>query len=185
MEKNEVIKSLVENGAKFTKDLRVRSVTVSHIDDGNSSTGYDRVSFYLADKVDGYVVNKETGAFEKGQTNFVWIMGNDLLDLLRETDAVAIISNLKYAKDSLMATPNSLKEEALNTLLCDAKISVVTEEIVATTDKPFTYKNPFYENRSEKVFDHSTFINTAVKLTLGKVGQRIVDKTIDANFAKL
>ena len=180
MEKNEVIKSLVENGAKFTKDLRVRSVTVSHIDDG-----YDRVSFYLADKVDGYVVDKTTGAFEKGETNFVWIMGNDLLDLLRETDAVAIIGNLKYAKDSIMAAPNSLKEDALNTLLCDAKISVVTEEIVATTDKPFTYKNPFYENRSEKVFDHSTFINTAVKITLGRVGQRIVDKTIDANFAKL
>ena len=67
MEVKEVVKALLEGGAKKVTDVKVTNVTVKALDT------YVRVALTLDKKVEGYVLNEADGTYSAGEVKVIFV----------------------------------------------------------------------------------------------------------------
>ena len=153
----EVVRTLLKNGAKRIDDAVVKTVSV------NRQEKYDRVALTLAKPVRGYV-EAETGEYEEGETRVIFVSSFSLGAILSDNEDTA------FAKRKLMQKP-----QLLELVLSYAKIDVLQEKVEANTD----YINPFSRSTNGRMIEHDTYINHVVGIELGKRGLKAIDKMFD------
>lgn len=158
MEKREIINKLVENGAKAVKNLKIKNVTVSVLEN------YTRLGLTLDKSVEGYVA-QEDGTFEKGETNVIFVSAFAVASVLKDNDDTA------FAANHLVEHP-----EAMNVLLSRATIDILQEPVTSGQE----YRNPWSSNEDNStVFDHDTIINHLTSIKLSDFGMKKLDTLAD------
>ena len=158
MEKKEIINGLLKNGAKEVKNLKVKNVTVTILEN------YTRLGLTLDTPVKGYVA-QEDGTFAEGETNVIFVSAFAVASVLKDNDDVA------FAANHLVEHP-----EAMNVILSRAKIDIIQEPVVSGQE----YRNPWSNNADNAtVFDHDTIINHMINITLSDFAIRKLDTLAD------
>lgn len=160
MEVKEVVKVLLESGAKKISDLKVTSVKLKDMDT------YMRVSLSLDKPVSGYILNEEDGTYSAGEVKVIFVSLYSLLSMLKQNEETA------FAANHVANHPKSLE-----LILSGAKIDVVQQPIAAGEE----YRNAWSEKADAPVtiFDHDTIINHVVSVEVGKFGEKALDKLMD------
>lgn len=157
MERKQVVAELIKNGAVMVKDLVVRNVTVTPMEE------YVRLGLTLNEEIDGFIA-KEDGTWEKGKTKVIFVSAFSIASILKDNDDAA------FAANHLLQHP-----ESMCVVLSRAKISIVQQTIAE--NEP--YKNPWKENADEVSFEHEVIINHVVDIKLSDFSIRRLDKLAD------
>lgn len=158
MEKKEIINGLLKNGAKEVKNLKVKNVTVTILEN------YTRLGLTLDKPVEGYIA-KEDGTFEKGETNVIFVSAFAVASVLKDNDDCA------FAANHLVEHP-----EAMNVILSRAQIDIIQEPVTSGQE----YRNPWSNNSDNAtVFDHDTIINHLTGIKLSDFSIRKLDTLAD------
>ena len=163
----EVVRTLLKNGAKRIDNAVVKGVSVARQDN------YDRVALTLAKPVRGYV-QTEAGDYEEGETRVIFVSSFSIGAILADNEDSA------FAKRFLMQKP-----QMLELALSYAKVDILQESVEANTD----YVNPFSSSTEGRTIDHDTIINHITSIELGKRGLRFLakleDKMLDSAFGDI
>ena len=158
MEKREIINNLLKNGSKEVKNLKIKNVTVTILEN------YTRLGLTLDKSVEGYVA-KEDGTFEKGETNVIFVSAFAIASVLKDSDDTA------FAANHLVENP-----QAMNVLLSRASIDIIQEPVAAGQE----YRNPWSNNEDNAtVFTHDTIINHLTSIKLSDFGMKKLDTLAD------
>ena len=160
MEVKEVVKALLESGAKKVSDLKVTSVKLKDMDT------YMRVSLSLDKPVSGYILNEEDGTYSAGDVKTIFVSLYSLLSMLKQDEDTA------FAANHVANHP-----ETIALILSGARIDLIQQPVVAGEE----YKNP-WSDRSDaeaSIFDHDTIINHVVSIEVSKFGEKALDKLMD------
>lgn len=162
----EVIRDLLKGGAKRIDGAVVKTVGV------NRQENYDRVALTLAKPVIGYILNENTGEYEKSDdVRTIFVSSFSIGAILADNEDSA------FAKRFLMEKP-----QMLELALSYAKVDILQESVEANTD----YVNPFSSATEGRTIDHDTIINHITSIELGKRGLRFLakleDKMLDSAF---
>lgn len=151
MEKEQVIKSLMEAGAEPVKNLKVKNVIVTPRDT------YVQVSLSLDKAVKG-MVQDEDGNWVEGETKVIYTSTFALASILRDNDDCAGVVN------HLLEHP-----EAFQIILSRATINILIEKVI----KGEVYKNPWSDSDKTTVVQNDSFYChiTSIKLTDKAVGR--------------
>lgn len=153
MERNEIISNLLKNGATQVRNLKVKNVTVTLMEN------YTRLGITLDKPVKGMINND--GNWEEGETNVIFVSLYSITSLLKDNDDAAFCVN------HLVAHPN-----AMSVMLSRATIDIIQEPVVAGQE----YKNPWSTNAESTVFDHDTIITHVTHVTLSDFAIKQLDK---------
>lgn len=158
MEKREIINNLIKNGAKEVKNLKVKNVTISILEN------YTRLGLTLDKPVEGYVAN-EDGTYDKGETNVIFVSAFAIASVLKDSDDTA------FAANHLVENP-----QAMQVLLSRATIDIIQEPVESGQE----YRNPWSTNEDNAtVFDHDTIINHLTSIKLSEFGMKKLDVLAD------
>lgn len=152
----EIKKELIKNYGKPIKRI-IKNVNYEILDT------YTRVSFTLRENVKGYRAN-EDGDFVLGGTNIIFSSVYAIAAMLKEDDELAWLGNEVISNPKL-----------LNLLCSAATIEIVQQEVKEGEE----YVNPFGSNTEPITFDHDTYINHIVGITLSKMGEKVMEKYMD------
>lgn len=152
----EVVRTLLKNGAKRIDNAVVKTVSV------NRQENYDRVAITLAKPVTGYVLNQETGEYEKSDdVRTIFVSSFSIGAILADNEDSA------FAKRYLLERPRLLE-----LCLSYAKVDILQEAVEANTD----YVNPFSSSGEGHTIEHDTIINHVIAIELGKRGLKFLEK---------
>lgn len=158
MEKREIINKLLKDGAKEVKNLKIKNVTVTTLEN------YTRLGLTLDKPVEGYIA-KADGSFEKGETNIIFVSAFAIASVLKDNDDTA------FAANHLVENP-----QAMNVLLSRASIDVIQEPVASGQE----YRNPWSNNEDNAtVFTHDTIINHLTSIKLSDFGMKKLDTLAD------
>ena len=165
----EVIRDLLKSGAKRIDNAVVKGVSVARQDN------YDRVALTLARPVTGYILNENSGEYEKSDdVRVIFVSSFSIGAILADNEDSA------FAKRFLMQKP-----QMLELALSYAKVDILQESVEANTD----YVNPFSSSTEGRTIDHDTIINHITSIELGKRGLRFLakleDKMLDSAFGDI
>lgn len=165
MEVKEVVKSLLASGAKKVSDIKVTNVTVKALDT------YVRVALTLDKKVEGYVLNEADGTYSTGEVKVIFVSLYSLLSMLKQDEDTA------FAANHVAANPKSIE-----LILSGARIDIIQQPVVAGEE----YRNPWSDRDDVEatVFEHDTILNHVVSITVGKFGEKALDKLMDKMLAE-
>ena len=167
---DEIIRSLIVDGWSRLKGLTIKNVRVTEVT-ASTGTEYTRLCFITQNAIiPRYMMNEDTGEFEKLFDNKVFTSLYAVIGTMREDAELSVVCN------QLLDNP-----QAITPLVAGGTIDVVYKEFAAGD----TFTNPFATNAEETVFDHDTVITLIVGVTPGKIGQRLVDAGLNALGAKL
>ena len=160
MEVKEVVKALLEGGAKKISDVKVTNVTVKALNT------YVRVALTLDKKVEGYVLNESDGTYSAGEVKVIFVSLYSLLSMLKQSEEAA------FAANHVANHP-----ESIGLILSGAKIDLIQQPVVAGEE----YKNPWSDRSDAEatVFEHDTIINHVVSIEVSKFGEKALDKLMD------
>ena len=153
----EAVATLLKGSAKRIDNLVVNNVNVTPCE------SYVRVSLTLDKPVAGYVQG-ESGDYERGETNVIYVSLFSIAAMLKEDDEMAFVVN------EIINSPQSLQ-----VLLSRAKVSIVQEDVVAGQVRT----NPFTGKDDEIVPDHDAIYNHIVNVELGKIGRVGLEKMLN------
>lgn len=159
MTKEQVIKTLVANGAEQVKNLKVRNVNVS------PQENYVRLGITLEKPVKGYVTDDEGATYHEGEVNTIFVSLYSVLSILKDDDDAA------FAVNHLLKNPDSMA-----IILSRAVIDIVQEKVTAGQ----MYKNPWSDNADETTIQHDTIFNHITGIKLSNFAIRKLDKVADA-----
>lgn len=157
METKEIIASLIKNGAKEVKDVTIKNVTATPMDE------YIRLGLTLNKEVDGYK-QEEDGTYVPSKTKIIFVSAFTIASLLKDNDDAA------FAANHLIKHP-----DAMAMILSRANVTVVQQEVKAGEE----YTNPFSENAEPTVFDHDLIINYIAKIELSDFGKKRLERLAD------
>lgn len=157
MTRKEVIAQLLKEGAVQVKDITIKNVTVTPLDE------YVRLGLTLDKEVDGYR-QTETGDYKPAKVNVIFVSAFTIASLLKDDD------NAAFAANHLLKHP-----DALGMILSRATISIIQEKVASGQE----YHNPFSNNDDTTPFDHDTIINHVSALTLSEFGLKRLDRLAD------
>lgn len=167
---DDIIRELIVDGWSRLKGLTIKNVRVTEVT-ASTGTEYTRLCFITQNAViPRYMMNEDTGEFEKLFDNKVFTSLYAIIGTMREDAELSVVCN------QLLDNP-----QAITPLVAGGTIDVVYKEFAAGD----TFTNPFATNAEETVFDHDTVITLIVGVTPGKIGQRLVDAGLNALGAKL
>lgn len=158
MEKKDIIAELLKNGATSTKNLKVKNVTVTRLEN------YVRLGITIDKPVKGMITKDNGATYEEGETNVIFVSLYSITSLLKDDD------NAAFAANHLVEHPDSM-----SVILSRASIDIIQENVVAGQE----YKNPWSNNAEATVFDHDTIITHVVKIELSDFAIRKLDKLAD------
>lgn len=157
MEKKEIISTLLKNGGTEVKNLKVKNVTVTIMEN------YARLGITLDKPVRG-MVTKDNVTWEEGETNVIFVSLYSITSLLKDNDDAA------FGVNHLVKHPDSM-----SIILSRANINIIQENVVAGQE----YRNPWSENTATTVFDHDTIITHVIDVQLSDFAIRKLDKLAD------
>ena len=160
MEVKNVVRNLLESGAKKVSDLKVTNVTVKALDT------YVRVALTLDKKVEGYVLNDADGTYSAGEVKVIFVSLYSLLSMLKQDEDTA------FAANHVANHP-----ESIGLILSGAKIDLIQQPVVAGEE----YRNVWSDRADAEatVFEHDTIINHVVSIEVSKFGEKALDKLMD------
>ena len=154
---NEIIAQLIKKGAKEVKNVTIKNVTVTPMNE------YVRLGLTLDKEVDGYKAD-EDGTYTPSKVKVIFVSAFTIAALLKEDD------NAAFAANHLLKHP-----DALGMILSRATITVIQQPVKAGEE----YKNPFKDNADSTTFDHDTIINHITDIKLSDFGMKRLDKLAD------
>lgn len=158
MEKKEVIAQLLQKGAEPVKNLKIKNVNVTQLEN------YVRVAITLEKPVKGFVSNDGV-TFKEDETKVIFVSLYSIISLLKDDDDAA------FACNHLLKHP-----DGMNVVLNRATIDILQEPVVTGEE----YRNPWSENAEATVFDHDTIINHITEIKLSDFAIRKLDKLADS-----
>ena len=160
MEVKEVVKALLESGAKKVTDVKVTNVTVKALNT------YVRVALTLDKKVEGYVLNEADGTYSTGEVKVIFVSLYSLLSMLKQDEDTA------FAANHVANHP-----ETIALILSGARIDLIQQPVVAGEE----YRNPWSDRSDAEatVFEHDTILNHVVSIEVSKFGEKALDKLMD------
>lgn len=153
---NEIIAQLIKEGAKEIKNVTIKNVTVTPMNE------YVRLGLTLDKEVDGYKTD-EDGTYTPSKVKVIFVSAFTITALLKEDD------NAAFAANHLLKHP-----DALGMILSRATINVIQQPVKAGEE----YKNPF-NNADSTTFDHDTIINHITNIQLSDFGMKRLDRLAD------
>ena len=153
---NEIIAQLIKEGAKEIKNVTIKNVTVTPMNE------YVRLGLTLDKEVDGYKAD-EDGTYTPSKVKVIFVSAFTITALLKEDD------NAAFAANHLLKHP-----DALGMILSRATINVIQQPVKAGEE----YKNPF-NNADSTTFDHDTIINHITNIQLSDFGMKRLDRLAD------
>ena len=163
MERKEIVANLIKNGATMVKDITVKNVTVTPMEQ------YVRLGLTLDQEVDGFIA-KEDGTYEQGKVKVIFVSAFSVASILKEEDDAA------FAANHLLQHP-----ESMCVILSRAKINIVQQDVAENEE----YVNPWSENSESTTFDHEVIINHLADVKLSDFAIRRLDKLADAMMGSL
>ena len=157
MKNEEIIAQLVKNGAKEVKNVTVKNVTVTPMNE------YVRLGLTLDKEVDGYKA-EEDGTYTPSKVKVIFVSAFTIAALLKEDD------NAAFAANHLLKHP-----DALAMIMSRAQINILQQSVKAGEE----YKNPFNDNADVTAFDHDVIINHITNIKLSDFGMKRLDKLAD------
>ena len=157
MERKEVVSNLIKNGANLVKDITVKNVTVTPMEQ------YVRLGLTLDTEVDGFI-QQEDGTYERGKTKVIFISAFSVASILKDDDDAA------FAANHLLQHP-----ESMCVVLSRARINIVQQTVAENEE----YVNPWSENAEPTTFDHEVIINHLADVKLSDFALRRLDKLAD------
>lgn len=156
MNKKEIIATLVKNGAKVTKNVTVKNVTITQFET------HCRVTLTTDAAIPAFILDEETGEYKESTTNLIY------------TSTYAIASLLKDIPEASFAAANAVENpKSLNVILSGATISVITELAKAGVD----YINPWSTNEANvAMFDHDVYITHVTDIEFSKFAKEKLDQ---------
>ena len=160
MEVKEVVKALLESGAKKVTDVKVTNVTVKALNT------YVRVALTLDKKVEGYILNEADGTYSAGEVKVIFVSLYSLLSILKQDEDTA------FAANHVANHP-----ETIALILSGARIDLIQQPVVAGEE----YRNPWSDRSDAEatVFEHDTILNHVVSIEVSKFGEKALDKLMD------
>ena len=157
MKNEEIIAQLVKNGAKEVKNVTVKNVTVTPMNE------YVRLGLTLDKEVDGYKA-EDDGTYTPSKVKVIFVSAFTIAALLKEDD------NAAFAANHLLKHP-----DALAMIMSRAQINILQQPVKAGEE----YKNPFNDNADVTTFDHDVIINHITEIKLSDFGMKRLDKLAD------
>lgn len=156
MEKKEVVAMLLKNGGKLVKDLTLKNVTVTVMEN------YVRIALTVDKELDGMIA-QEDGTYKEGKTKVIFVSLYSITAQLKDNE------NAAFAVNDLLRNPNGAE-----VILSRAKINVIQEAVKAGMD----YKNPWSEKEDASIthFDHNTIINHVIDIELSDRANALLDR---------
>lgn len=158
------VKELIANGSKRINGVKVKNVNFT--DMSEQGKDYTMVSFTLCNKVEGFIMDNETGDYKEGLTNIIYTSLYAIVGAIKEDEELAWLGN------HLLNNP-----QILPILFAGSYIDLIQTKINAGEN----YSNPFStkENSTPQVFDHDVIINNIIKFNLGKSGKMATSRLMD------
>ena len=157
MKNEEIIAQLIKEGAKEVKNVTVKNVTVTPMNE------YVRLGLTLDKEVDGYKA-EEDGTYTPSKVKVIFVSAFTIAALLKEDDDAA------FAANHLLKHP-----DALAMIMSRAQINILQQSVKAGEE----YKNPFSDNADVTAFDHDVIINHITEIKLSDFGMKRLDKLAD------
>ena len=157
MKNEEIIAQLVKNGAKEVKNVTVKNVTVTPMNE------YVRLGLTLDKEVDGYKA-EEDGTYTPSKVKVIFVSAFTIAALLKEDD------NAAFAANHLLKHP-----DALAMIMSRAQINILQQPVKAGEE----YKNPFNDDADATAFDHDVIINHITEIKLSDFGIKRLDRLAD------
>lgn len=164
------LKEVVSLLLKQKDNKRVDNVVVTKATSVKLKSGKTKVKLQLADAIDAYAEDSNTGEFVRGTTNELWIPIGQMIYLFEELEMSDMLVN---------AMRNGVNTYAVKAL-CGAKIDVILEEVRANVPHAHAYD----EEREEELPEHDTIYHHIVAIRLSDNGKKIVQAYEDAAFAE-
>ena len=159
MDRKQVIRQLKAEGAKEVKNLTVKNVTVTVMDE------YVRLGLTLDKEVEG-MRQDENGEYQEDITNVIFASTFSIASILKDDEDAA------FAANHLVENPKGFA-----VVLSRCHIDILQEKVAKDTE----YVNPFAgEDAETTTFDHDVVINHISNIKLSKVGIKALDKLFDA-----
>ena len=157
MKNEEIIAQLIKEGAKEVKNVTVKNVTVTPMNE------YVRLGLTLDKEVDGYKA-EEDGTYTPSKVKVIFVSAFTIAALLKEDD------NAAFAANHLLKHP-----DALAMIMSRAQINILQQSVKAGEE----YKNPFSDNADVTAFDHDVIINHITNIKLSDFGIKRLDRLAD------
>ena len=153
----EIIAQLIKKGAKEVKNVTVKNVTVTPMNE------YVRLGLILDKEVDGYKI-EDDGTYTPSKVKVIFVSAFTIAALLKEDD------NAAFAANHLLKHP-----DALAMILSRAQINILQQPVKAGEE----YKNPFNDNADATTFNHDVIINHITEIKLSDFGMKRLDRLAD------
>lgn len=157
MKNEEIIAKLIKEGAKEVKNVTVKNVTVTPMNE------YVRLGLTLDKEVDGYKA-EDDGTYTPSKVKVIFVSAFTIAALLKEDDDAA------FAANHLLKHP-----DALAMIMSRAQINILQQSVKAGEE----YKNPFSDNADATAFDHDVIINHITNIKLSDFGIKRLDRLAD------
>ena len=157
MKNEEIIAQLIKEGAKEVKNVTVKNVTVTPMNE------YVRLGLTLDKEVDGYKA-EDDGTYTPSKVKVIFVSAFTIAALLKEDDDAA------FAANHLLKHP-----DALAMIMSRAQINILQQSVKAGEE----YKNPFSDNADVTAFDHDVIINHITNIKLSDFGIKRLDRLAD------
>lgn len=158
MDRKQVIRQLKSEGAKEVKNLTVKNVTVTIMDE------YVRLGLTLDKDVEG-MRQDENGEYQEDTTNVIFASTFTIASILKDDEEAA------FAANHLVENPKGFA-----VVLSRASIDILQQKVAKDTE----YVNPFASDDSETTsFDHDVVINHISNIKIGKRGHQALEKILD------
>lgn len=167
---DDIIRELIVDGWSRLKGLTVKNVRITEVT-ASTGTEYTRLCFLTQNAIiPRYMMNEDTGEFEKIVDNKVFTSLYGVIGTMREDAELSVVCN------QLLNNP-----QGIIPLIAGGSIDIVYKEF-ADGD---SFTNPFANSAEKTTFDHDTVITLIIGVTPGKIGQRLLDSGLNALGAKL
>lgn len=157
MENKEIVAQLMKEGAKQVKDVTIKNVTVTPMDE------YVRLGLTLNKEVDGYKA-EEDGTYTPAKVKVIFVSAFSIASLLKDNDDAA------FAANHLVKHP-----DAMGMILSRANVTIVQQSVKEGEE----YTNPFSETAEPVTFDHDVIINYVTDIKLSDFGIKRLDRLAD------
>ena len=150
----QIIKSLLSDGWKAKKNLRVRNVTIT------KKEGYDMLTFVVEPPVPGYVID-ENGDYVEGTTNNIYSSTFAVSGVLKETE------DLGWLAQNIIAKP-----KLANHIFTGGTVDVIYKKIAEGEE----FANPFSNSAEPTEMSHDTYIYYITNLRQSKNGDLVISE---------
>lgn len=148
----EIIKSLIKDGWKQKKNIKVTNIT------DTTKDNYTMLTFVVEPPVDAFVLN-EDGDYVEGKSKNIYSSNYAISGVLKQTEDLGWLSNLIVAKPKLA-----------NFYFNGGHIDVIYKKIKEGEE----FVNPFSNNAEPQEFEHDTYVYYITNIGLGKNGEETV-----------